>query len=140
MGNSLKGVRVPFMPPEDIERAVEDLREKCELARIIPVDVIALAEYMGIVFSPRVGLSALTDMDALVLGNMKEILVDHYNFMAEGGPYNRLRFSIAHELGHITLHNNLFGQLNFTSPKDWMDFIQHGISDKDYNKIEFQAH
>ena len=53
---------------------------------------------------------------------------------------NRLRFSIAHELGHYILHKYLYheNELTISNPKEYYDFITK-FPEKEYRSFEYQA-
>jgi Zn-dependent peptidase ImmA (M78 family) len=52
--------------------------------------------------------------------------------------HQRLRFSAAHELGHLFLHKDVYGSLNFTTVKEWIRFI-NAIPILQYHWIERHA-
>lgn len=52
--------------------------------------------------------------------------------------YNRIRFSLAHELGHFFLHKELFESLKIKSLEDYQRFYKEFPSDQ-YNFLESQA-
>ena len=51
---------------------------------------------------------------------------------------NRYRFSLAHELGHIVMHSDLYRQISFTNTVEFKEF-QRSFDPKEYDKIEWQA-
>jgi Zn-dependent peptidase ImmA (M78 family) len=52
---------------------------------------------------------------------------------------NRLRFSIAHEIGHLILHGEIFKNLDFDSPEEWISNYSE-IPEKTYSSIEYHAY
>ena len=52
---------------------------------------------------------------------------------------NRMRFSVAHELGHFILHGDLYRSINHASVEDWIRFIQ-AIPEDEYGYIEYHAY
>lgn len=77
-------------------------------------------------------------MDALLLGNLKTIAVDQNDFLNERAQ-NRLRFSIAHEIGHLILHRETFHKIAYSSIKEWITFFQQ-IPEDQYYWIEQHAY
>ena len=51
------------------------------------------------------------------MGDLKFILVDRRAFMNPRMEY-RLRFSVAHEIGHLILHHDTNGGLQIAEPLD----------------------
>jgi Zn-dependent peptidase ImmA (M78 family) len=51
---------------------------------------------------------------------------------------NRLRFSLAHELGHYFLHKDVYSSLTLESIEDWKDFILN-VPEAEYENFEWQA-
>jgi len=49
------------------------------------------------------------------------------------------RFTLAHELAHLELHEDWWEQCAFNSPEDWRRAIQSGATDAEYRGIEWQA-
>jgi hypothetical protein len=72
---------------------------------------------------------------AFITHDLTEIRVDDFVFRKQ--PY-RLRFSLAHELGHLVLHQNFYQQLAFTTPAEWKQAME-SLGRADYNRLEDQA-
>ena len=43
---------------------------------------------------------------------------------------NRVRFSIAHELGHFVLHRDVYQNIAHASVEDWIEFVQRVPEDQ----------
>jgi Zn-dependent peptidase ImmA (M78 family) len=52
---------------------------------------------------------------------------------------NRYRFTLAHELGHLYLHRELYAELRFGTLNEWKRF-QTEVDETDYNWLEYQAY
>ncbi len=50
----------------------------------------------------------------------------------------RVRFSIAHELGHFILHRDILREVAHSSVEEWIHFRQNGPKEQ-HNRLEFQA-
>jgi Zn-dependent peptidase ImmA (M78 family) len=109
----------------DVWTAVETFRRQHEkdLGKI-PVDVLTAIEVrLRLDVIPFPDLLVKYSADAAVLPDFSGIYVDEqsYKFL-EGQPlwrFNRLRFSLAHELGHIILHRDLASELKFNTLEDF---------------------
>lgn len=101
----------------------------------IPVDVehiweVALRKELR----PKRGLSK-AGAEACLLG-LETIIVDEEQYFSR--YRGRIRFSIAHEMGHFFLHRDLAQRLQFHSIKEWIEFYQ-SLADEDYKWLELQA-
>jgi len=101
---------------------VEEFRHKHLASQIdlLPVDVLTLAEIdlrLGII--PFDGLFKKYKADAAITHNCEGLYVDEeaYVLWEKGAPWKqyRLRFSVAHELGHYVLHREKAEQQKFRS-------------------------
>ena len=93
--------KAPYNPKERIWQEADRLRAAYPAGRKLPVEVLDLAEFdLGLDLVPVDGLREQLDIDALLMGDLKSVLVDRHAFMNPRLEY-RLRFSVAHEIGHL---------------------------------------
>ena len=131
--------KAPYNPKERIWQEADRLRAAHPAGRSLPVKVLDLAEFdLGLELVPVDGLREQLDIDALLMGDLKSILVDKRAFMSPRLEY-RLRFSVAHEIGHLILHRDIYGGLQHASVREWFDFIS-AIPDVEYGWVEWQAY
>jgi hypothetical protein len=131
--------KAPFIPKERIWQEADRLRETYVSGRTPPVKVLDLAEFdLGLDLIPASGLREEVDIDALLMGDLTSILVDRHAFMTPRLEY-RLRFSVAHEIGHLILHRDIYRGLQHASAKEWFDYIS-AIPDVEYGWVEWQAY
>jgi hypothetical protein len=137
--NDPRKFKAPYNPKERIWQEADRLRAAHPAGREIPVKVLDLAEFdLGLELVPVDGLREQLDIDALLMGDLKAILVDKRAFMNPRLEY-RLRFSVAHEIGHLILHRDIYGGLKHTSAAEWFDYIS-AIPDVEYGWVEWQAY
>lgn len=103
----------------------------------IPVDIEKTIEKIGIEIIPIPGLERLCNTDAFISSDWKSIHVDNEKYM-DDRYYNRLRFSLAHELGHLLLHKSLYESLEISDLEDYYNFLME-VPGLEYSKIETQA-
>jgi Zn-dependent peptidase ImmA (M78 family) len=84
------------------------------------------------------GLREQVDIDALLMGDLKSLLVDKRAFMSPRLEY-RLRFSVAHEIGHLVLHRELYAGMQHANPAQWFDYIS-ALPEVEYGWVEWQAY
>ncbi|MEI6343667.1 MAG: ImmA/IrrE family metallo-endopeptidase [Verrucomicrobiota bacterium] len=114
----------------EIWESVEQFRQKHlgDLGKV-PVDVLTVIEVrLRLDVIPFDRLFEKYSVDAAVLPDFSGIYVDKrsYRFL-EGQPpwlFNRLRFSLAHELGHILLHREKAGDLRFKALEDYRAWMR----------------
>jgi len=101
--------------------------------------VVALAEFdLKLPIEVEIGLRDQCSVEAFLLRDFTKLRLDRDAFMDERRQA-RLRFSVAHELGHFFLHSGIFKGLAFASVDEWVNFIKL-VPDKEYGWIEFQAY
>jgi hypothetical protein len=132
-----------FLEPEKIWELADKFRISPELAghEIPAIDTVFIADVilrLDIIEIPR--LFADLNMDAALLHDLSGILVDQESIRQwdKGNSWveRRLRFSFAHEIGHLKLHSNLIADANF---RDVGDFESWACEPQHYRKAEFQA-
>lgn len=131
--------KAPFITIEDIRKTVEQFRTQYWARDTIPVDIFEIVEFeLGIEIRTILNLKEAGDVDALLLGDFNTIVVDQNDFLNERSQ-NRLRFSVAHEVGHFMLHRNIFSQIEYSSIAELIDFFDK-IPDEQYYWIEQHAY
>lgn len=131
--------KAPYIPKERIWQEADRLRAAHPAGRSLPVKVLDLAEFdLDLDLVPVSGLREELDIEALLMGDLRSILVDRHAFMSPRLEY-RLRFSVAHEIGHLMLHRDIYRGLEHTTAKEWFDYIS-AISDVEYGWVEWQAY
>lgn len=130
--------RAPFIPMPDIRAKADAFREQYWPGKDVPVDILAIAEFdLDMEILPVRGMREDADVDALLLGDMKTIAVDVKLYM-DDRMQNRMRFSVAHEIGHKELHAGLYrGAVSF-SVDEWIHWMQ-SIPEDQYSWIEQHA-
>lgn len=74
--------KAPFIPKEEIWQKADRLRAAHPAGRTLPVMVLDLAEFdLGLDLVPVDGLREQLDIDALLMGDLRSILLDKRAFM-----------------------------------------------------------
>ena len=97
-----------------------------------PIDTVAIAEIkLGLDLIEVPGLFTKIKMDAALLPDLTGIYVDKKSYQGweDYKPWieRRLRFSIAHELGHYELHRGLIKRIkpdSYAEFKSWQKKVQ----------------
>jgi Zn-dependent peptidase ImmA (M78 family) len=125
----------------------EFIRQKSEEFRrnyvdpidLVPIPIIEIVELkLGIQPIPKAGLKKSIDIDGFLTNDLKNICID-LDVYEDERQINRLRFTYAHEIGHLILHENEIRQCDFRTQEDWIHFHEDFLED-DLNWFEQQAY
>lgn len=131
-------IQVPFIDREEIKNRADGFRALW-WGESLPVDVENIIEIkLKISLIPTPNLRESCDIDAVSSANLKTIHVDHDMFV-DDRQKNRLRFSLAHELGHYVLHKNIYNQIKINNLYKFPEAMLNQMSGEHYNYLEIQA-
>jgi len=132
-----KDIKVHFLNNTDISNKARLFGKKF-WDNSIPVDIERIID-LGLKLNviPVPSLQKVCDTDALIASSWEEIYVDERKYL-DDRYQNRLRFSLAHEIGHFVLHKNIYESFNIKTFKDIYDLIRD-ISQEQYGYLETQA-
>ncbi|HEX4055366.1 MAG TPA: ImmA/IrrE family metallo-endopeptidase [Tepidisphaeraceae bacterium] len=100
----------------------------------VPIeDIVDVGYRLDLVEEPD--LEARFSTLAFITRDLKEIRVDKTVYTRQ--PY-RMRFSLAHELGHLVLHEAVYKQLPFRNSREWKQSM-NDLGKADYDELEWQA-
>jgi hypothetical protein len=138
MASPARHFKAPFLAKERCWAAADLFRQQHCLGNEIPVDVLALVEFeLGLEIRTITGLKEDADVDALLLGDWKTLIVDQQQFL-DDRFIHRLRFSIAHELGHFVLHKEVFDRIPRSNADEWIAFMLD-MPEREYRMLEMHA-
>ena len=129
---------IPFFDYDTIDKRADEFRKKYNKNRV-PIDIEKLIEIdLEIDIIPTENLKSICGTDALIQSSWKSIYVDKKIYTDER-YLGRYRFSVAHEMGHLILHKNIYSKLGIESLKDYYNFLENFPS-REYDYLEGQAH
>lgn len=118
------------MTNAEVWTIVEELRMKYEILQAdkIPLDLISFVELeLRMDLIPYDLLKADFGADAAILADFSGFYIDGEIFdridLVRGAQLNRLRFSIAHELGHLLLHRAYFEAAKILTSDHLLDWL-----------------
>ena len=130
-------IKVPYLGEAQIASKAESFLRKF-WNNNFPVDIEKIIEqHLNINIVPVPEMKKYCDIDALITSNWTSIYVDNATYMDER-YYNRLRFSLAHVLGHLILHQNFYKSLTISNVEDYYSFLKY-IPREQYRFLETQA-
>ena len=125
-------ITAPFLSDQDLRVRADEFRAKY-WGEKLPVDVELIAERsLNLYLIPINDLRYLAQTEAFLSGDLKEMVYDPQ--ISE----TRIRFSIAHEIGHYVLHRDIIKTLRPSSYEEWR-LIQGEIPEALWARVEYQA-
>ena len=124
-------IKIPLISTKEIRRNADLFRGKF-WDNSIPIDIEKIIDVkleINIIPVPNLG-------DAFIASDWKSIYVDRNKYLGE--IQNRLRFSLAHEIGHFILHKDIYNSFKITSLEKFYHFIDE-IPGEQYGFLETQA-
>ena len=123
---------------EKIREEAESFRDNNIFTTDLPVDIEYVAEAaLGIHIIPIESLQKHCDMEGFISKDFTSIYVDEFLYK-DDRYYKRVRFTIAHEIGHYILHRSTIDSQKFDDENDWIRF-RMGINDETLGWFETQA-
>jgi Zn-dependent peptidase ImmA (M78 family) len=130
--------KAPFIKPEEIRKRADDFRLKYTNNKT-PVDIEDIVEFgLKISIMPKNGLCDIAKVDAAISSDCKIIHVDYQRYM-NNRFLRRVRYSIAHEVGHLELHSDIIPDIRPTTPEEWKNMVLTMPSDE-YGWCEYHAY
>ena len=109
--------KAPFIKPDEIRLKADQFRLKYGKGQI-PVDIEDIVEFdLKIFIKPKSELCRAARIDAAISPNCTTIHVDLERYMAKRF-HRRVRFSIAHEIGHLELHRDIIPTIRPNTPEE----------------------
>ncbi|KKR14720.1 MAG: hypothetical protein UT42_C0020G0008 [Candidatus Falkowbacteria bacterium GW2011_GWA2_39_24] len=129
--------KVPYLAENQIKQQADLIRNKY-WDKTIPVDIEKIIEInLGLSVIPLPGLHKNFGFDAFISSDWSYVYVDNDRYF-DDTHYKRVRFSLAHELGHLILHQNIYQSLQINSVEDYYRFYDSVPKDQ-YSYLETQA-
>jgi Zn-dependent peptidase ImmA (M78 family) len=124
---------IPRLSNEEIRFRADEFRLQ-HWGDKIPVDVELIAERdLGLTIIPIADLRYAAHTEAFLSGDLRELVYD------PSLPDVRVRFSVAHELGHYLLHREIISKLRGGSYEEWKE-MQQEIPEALWSRAEYQAY
>lgn len=106
-----------------------------DLSLPIPIEEIA-EQRLKIKILQKMDLKKEYDVEGFLTADLSTIFVDFNMYMKYE---NRTRFTIAHEIGHLILHGEIFKELGINSVEKLNEFSVK-LTDEEYGWLEYQAY
>lgn len=129
--------KTPYIGENEIKQKADATRDKY-WGKDIPVDIERIMESkFGLSVIPLPGLYRDFGFDSFISSGWDYVYVDNDRYF-DDVRYKRVRFSLAHELGHLILHKDLYESLQINAVEDYYNFYE-SVSTDQYSYLEAQA-
>ncbi|MDP3836794.1 MAG: ImmA/IrrE family metallo-endopeptidase [bacterium] len=128
--------KAPYIGIGQIRELADQSRDKY-WGSDIPIDIEKVLMKLKIKVIPTPDLKRLAGIDSFITSDWKSVYVDNEAYL-EDHKYKRVRFSMAHELGHFLLHKKLYESLGIKSLEDYYNFCEKAPA-RQYGFLETQA-
>ena len=130
-------ISAPYLPYQKIAELAAAFIANHNPENVLPLPIEEIVEFnFGIDIIAMPGFHVNYEVDAFISSDLSEIRVDQSVYDAKNK--NRYRFSLAHELAHAVLHQDIFKQLKYSSVAAWKA-SRDAIPEKAYSWLEWQA-
>lgn len=126
--------KCPYISSDRLHEFADDIFNRHWDTGKLPVKVEIIIGRLGLDVVP---VPSLPNFESWLSLDMKNIYVNASTY-SDYRYENRLRFSLAHELGHFMLHRDIITKMNFDSVASYYDFHVN-IPDSEYSRFEYQA-
>jgi len=110
-----------FIPPYKIEESAKAFLKQYHPENSIPIPIEEIVEIkLNFKIIPSRDLRRDFGIDAFSIPEHKEIYIDEHQYF---DMENRARFTLAHEVGHLILHNEFTEAVNFSDFDQWKKFV-----------------
>ena len=124
------------MSSEDLERIAEQFLRQHHASLELPIPIEEIAEFgLGLNIVPIPGLYRDYRIESWLSCDQQAIFVDQRQCEE---METRYRFSLAHEIGHLLLHADLYCEVSLGSFEDWMSFHER-LDPAVRDNLEWQA-
>lgn len=128
---------VPRLNYEQVRASANDFLGRFNPSGVIPIPIESIVEFaLKINIVPIPGLLRALETDGFISSDFKTISVDQ--FVLEQRE-RRYRFTLAHEIGHLWLHKEVFAELEIKTVNDWKKY-QSDVDTEAYGWLEWQAY
>ncbi len=130
-------IAAPYLPYEKLRTVAASFLNQHHSSGEIPIPIEKIVEFkLQLDIVPVPGLQDEFDVDAFLTNDLTEIRVDQ--FIQQERPA-RYRFSLAHEVAHLLIHQDIFKELKFSTIAEWKKAMTL-IPEEQYGWLEWQAY
>lgn len=130
-------LKIEILSYNDIAKKAKQFLRKYNPHETVPIPIEEIVEFdMGLDIIPTPNLLRDFDVDGFTSSDLTCMYVDDFIYTMRPARY---RFTLAHELGHVVLHKDIFLSHSFDSIVEWKEFQINSDPDQ-YDWMEWQAY
>ena len=132
--------RCPRKSITEIRKIAAEIRVTHWKGKPLPIDMeMVITKELGLDVIPEPHIAELSKTDAYLQRDCTAIIIDMHQYMDDRDRYSsRLRYAMAHEVGHLVLHRTIYETFEIDSVEKYLEFIEN-IPENEYNSFEWQA-
>ncbi|HHT9120992.1 MAG TPA: ImmA/IrrE family metallo-endopeptidase [Candidatus Hypogeohydataceae bacterium YC41] len=128
---------VPWLNYEQIRIKADSFLEKHHPSKTIPIPIEEIVEFkLELDIVPLPGLRNI-DVDGFMYSDLSAIAIDQT--IVEHVNPSRYRFTLAHEIGHLVLHSQLYRDSNIRNIRSYLEFVRN-LPQPFLDKAEWEAY
>ncbi len=136
MAEDIRNFKAPYLPYDKIRNYANKFLDTYWEPKKLPIDIENIIEFkLNIEITP-IPLRSAFEVDSWLSNDLKTICIDLELFERYERRY---RYSLAHEVGHYYLHQDIYKDLKFEKIEEWKDLLEK-ISPNQYGFCEKHAY
>ena len=130
-------LRAPHLSYNDIRQKAEAFLQKYLPAQVAPIPIETIIDnHLRLNIIPVPGIRENADVDGMLSRDGEEIWIE--DSIYANNPH-RYRFTLAHEVGHLILHGDIQGKIQYASFVDWKEHVPNQFENDQYRHFEAQT-
>lgn len=130
-------MKVTYISNEEIAIRASSFLKKYHPTLNCPIPIEPIADStLGLFILPLKNLESVCEVDGYISGDFTTISIDQRVYETQE---DRARFTIAHELGHLELHKEIYESRRIKNTQEFIEF-QNNLNQKEWRMLEIQAH
>lgn len=129
-------LQLAFRPYREIRKIAKETLLIFGLQETLPIPIEELLDVtLGINLIPHPNLYRTREISAYLSNDLKRIFIDEYQYL---NLEKKLRFTLAHEFAHLTLHQVVYDKHKPPGKSEWLDFVVD-LAEVDRSILEQEA-
>jgi Zn-dependent peptidase ImmA (M78 family) len=131
--------KAPYLPPSEILKVADQFLSRYHPDRNPPIPIEEIVEFqLRLGIDPTPNFKNYTGIVSALSSDLKTIYIDE-NLVNPKFFNHRYRYSLAHEVGHVFLHGEVFKSFQLRNIYDWKKFMME-VDMNEYSWLESHAY
>jgi IrrE N-terminal-like domain len=115
-------IKAPYLPYEEIENIAQSFLKIYHPTFKLPIPIEHIIEFgLDLDIIPMENLYRIFKQNGFLSADRTAIYIDDYQY---DNFVEKYRFTLAHEVGHYTMHKALYENLKINSVEEYIDFLK----------------